>query len=99
MEMMWPVLAVMIPLFVGGVIVLVMYWRRDPVRTAQPSHATDGSPERQPSRAPRRSLKLSPRTMALCFLGLALAVALALTVGFPLVRSLLMAFHFPIEPS
>lgn len=103
MEMMWPILAVMVPLFAGGVVALVMYARygkrrRGPTGADVLQDVSSGNTEPSPSTARSRPSALAPWTMSLCFAGLALAVLLALIVGFPLVRTLLMAIHAPIAP-
>lgn len=98
MEMMWPVLGIMVPLFAGGLIVLIMYWWGNPAGTRENAGGAEGEFDRRPA-GKRRSLRLTPRTMAVGFAGTVIAVVLALVVGFPLVRALLMAFHTPIDPA
>lgn len=94
MEMMWPVLVVMVPLFIGGFIAVVMYWRHDPAGTTDSVGDAAGA-FRRPVRKENSRSKL--RTIMVSFAGVALAILLALTVGVPLIRGLLIALHIPIE--
>lgn len=96
--MMWPVLAVMLPLFAGGLLAVVMYWWNDPVGTDHPADGQTRLAETRTARNPPRRPRFTLVTMTFGFAGLAVAIVLALTIGFPLVRTVLMALHVPIDP-
>ncbi|MFN4273355.1 MAG: hypothetical protein ACK4F5_11125 [Aliihoeflea sp.] len=98
MEMMWPVLAIMLPLFAGGLLAVFMYWWNDPVGTDHPAGGQGRLAETRATRNPQRRPRFTPITMTLGFAGLAVAIMLALTIGFPLVRTVLMALHVQIDP-
>jgi hypothetical protein len=99
MELLWPVLAVMVPLFIGGAVALVMYWRRNPAGGdarifGQPA-STAGQPGGGRRRLPRGPVAIAFYVAA----GLVVALVLAVAVGFPILRSLLIVLGAPIDPT
>jgi hypothetical protein len=100
MEMLWPVLVIMIPLFIGGVIALAMYWAHAPVgERGVPEASAPRLRSAGGGKGGRRRLPTNPFAIALYVAaGLVVAVMLAVFVGFPVLRSLLMAIQAPIDP-
>lgn len=94
MEFIWILLLVMVPLLGGGIIALHQQRRRSMRKPpATSAAAPSGTADEQ-----RRRLPHGFGPMGLVLGGaLIAAIGLALLVGFPLLRSLLIAFNAPVD--
>ncbi|MGY6710177.1 MAG: hypothetical protein ACXIVF_17795 [Rhizobiaceae bacterium] len=92
MEIIWLVLLIMVPLSAGGFYILYRAQRAGRVR--QPSDGLRADRSASPSRPLPRRLGTTGLVLAAAVI---VAVGLALFVGFPLLRTLLIAFNAPVE--